>query len=172
MKMQAKDNAANGKPNKRQQRKHITQMSNEEITFLENVFAKNYYANNRKLIISEHVTNKINMGATDLDMSVVTRMLHQFKDCLIEYSHMKYRKGHGVENRRVLLRSKEVLYVKMDGCLSKCNFCMVVDIDRCEIVTTWFNHSFYNHVHLRLYRYDKNLNILNAKCNKRFDKRN
>lgn len=168
--MQAKDNARYGKPNSKQKRKHITQMSDEEISFIEKTFAENYYANNRKLTISTHVSDKINKGATDIDMSVVTRILHQFKDCLIEYSHITKYQGRCVSDRRVLLRSKEVLKVKMDGHNSKCNFCMVVDIDTCKIVTTWFNHSYYNHHHLRLHRYDENLNIINAKYYKSVDK--
>lgn len=168
--MQAKDNARHGKPNNKQKRKHVTQMSNNEIKFIRKELSRSLHTNKHKLTLSKHLVDKMDKGDTDIDMSVVTRMIHQFKDCLIEYSHMtKGKKGY-VTDRRVLLRSKEELTIQMDGRKSKCNLCVVINIDKCEIITTWFNNSYYNHHNLRLHRYDANLNILKAKCYKRVDK--
>jgi len=143
------------KRTKKQMKKHLMQMTNEELSFLEKKLKEI-----NQLNYSYHVLNKeISFDKTDIE-----KMLKQenLKDLIIEYNETPTKDGL---DRRVLLRGtevKDVLYTKENGetfnALS--NLCVVISLVSHRVITCYWNLANDNHNTIKWDRYNSDLKII------------
>ena len=143
------------KRTKKQMKKHITQMTDEEILFLEVSLKKI-----GKLSYSYHVLNKdISFNKADIEKILKEDNL---KNCIIEYNETYTQDGL---DRRVLLRGtdvKDVLYTKDNGEMFNAlsNLCVVISLVKHRVVTCYWNLANDNHDTIKWDRYNSDLKII------------
>lgn len=130
---------------KEQIKKHYTQCTNEEITYL---------ANRAKCItnirLSKHAKEKdITINLNDVKKILKSKDL---KKCIIEYNETN-------GDKRILIRSKEQFPTNVNNSTVYCNLCIVLSLIKNEIVTAYFNSVKDNHDNINIKRYDANLKI-------------
>lgn len=159
MKLIGKDEANTLRKTKHQQKKHISQMTPEEIKVIKKIVFRSLNANNNRIKISTHVIDKMIDKRTDYEVRAVRTMLEHLDQHLIEYSH-KTKNRVNVYKRRILLRSSEEFDVFLDDVVQPANLCVVLDIDTCTVITTYFCKANWHHPNLRMKRYNANLKII------------
>ena len=134
-----------------QQKKHYTQMSKEELTFL-----KSQIQNIKDIKPSWHLENKASIEYKMEDVFKVVTDL-DLENRIIEFNTTPSR---GAIDKRVLLRSKEVYSVDINGKQTNCNLCFVISIKTHELITVYYNEYNDSHNTIDWKRYDKNLKII------------
>lgn len=134
-----------------QKKKHYTQMSKDEIIFL-----KNQIKNIKDIKPSWHLENKV---LIKYKMEDVFKVINDedVENRIIEFNITPTRSK--IDNR-VLLRSKEVYPVDINGKLIDCNLCFVISLKSHELITVYYNESNDSHDTIDWKRYDKNLKII------------
>ena len=134
-----------------QQKKHYTQMSKEELAFL-----KNQIQNIKDIKPSWHLENKTSIKYKMEDIFKVVNDL-DLENRIIEFNTTPSRR---TLDKRVLLRSKEVYSVDINGKQTNCNLCFVISIKSHELITVYYNeyNDFHNTIDWK--RYDENLKII------------
>lgn len=131
---------------KGQQKKHYTQMTQEEIDYLYNEILKI-----SRLRVQSHMWDKIDKY--ELDAFFVRNILDRItKESIVEYNNGKR------HERRVVLADKRNPIEASDG--STMYLTVVIDIDDQYFVTLWVNDINDNHDTLNMNYYDKNLQII------------
>ena len=133
-----------------QEKKHYTQMSNEELTYLKN---KLHNLNKRNLIISTHARNKNEFNDTDIKQLP----FEVTNDMIIEFNRTEKR---GYIDKRVTVRSKKVYDVKINDKIEKCNIIAVFSLTTNRVVTVFWNLTTDKHESINMSRYNKDLKIL------------
>lgn len=130
-----------------QEKKHITQMTKDEINVIIN---KLYSLNVGQTKLSFHLQEKLDSEELSIYKSQMVRLLLDFE--IIEYNNTR-------GGNRVLLRglSKEKTISK--GKIEESNLCIVWDVDKNIIVTAYWNYSDDNHDNVDFSRYNKDLKI-------------
>lgn len=154
-----KDEANSHRVSKNQKKKHVKQMTQDEIAFIKKVVFRALNEHNNKIKVSPHVLDKMMEYRTDYEINAVRAMLEHLDKHLIEYSH-KTKNAVNVYKRRILIRSTEEFEVMLDHKVQPCHLCVVLDIDKCEIITTYWCKAQWQHPNLRMKRYNKNLKII------------
>jgi len=141
-----------------QQKKHVTQMTNEEIQYIQQSI-ESLTLNNMKF--AKHFFDK-NLGVSTKEVKEIIKS-QQYR--IIEYNRTPIR----IENRhdnRVLLRttvSKRVTHSHSNAVKpSIVELCIVVSITNNTVVTGYYNSVTDKHFSLNWDRYCKTLQILNA----------
>lgn len=134
-----------------QQKKHYTQMSKEELTFL-----KSQIQNIKDIKPSWHLENKASIEYKMEDVFKVVTDL-DLENRIIEFNTTPSR---GAIDKRVLLRSKEVYSVDINGKQTNCNLCFVISIKTHELITVYYNEYNDSHNTIDWKRYDENLKII------------
>ena len=134
-----------------QKKKHYTQMSKEELTFL-----KSQIQNIKDIKPSWHLENKASIEYKMEDVfKVVTDS--DLENRIIEFNVTPSR---GALDKRVLLRSKEVYLVDIDGKEVDCNLCFVISLKSHQLITVYYNEYNDSHDTIDWKRYDENLKII------------
>ena len=134
-----------------QQKKHYTQMSKEELAFL-----KNQIQNIKDIKPSWHLENKTSIKYKMEDIFKVVNDL-DLENRIIEFNTTPSR---GTLDKRVLLRSKEVYSVDINGKQTNCNLCFVISLKSHELITVYYNEYNDSHDTIDWNRYDENLKII------------
>lgn len=138
------------KQTENQRKKHITQMSSDEISFLKRRL-KQVYTSYKW---SPHFASSSRL----FNMMTIERLLRtpDIEDCIIEYNE----RGN---DRRVLLRSTFASQVLLEkegkNYETDANLCIVIDIYSGEIVTAYWNEVGDNHDNVNMKRYTADLKI-------------
>lgn len=134
----------------RQEKKHFTQFSQEELTYLEGEIRKL-----KKIIPSWHLTEKKDILVKKSDILKVIND-SDIKSLIIEYNETS--KSTGVD-KRVVLRSRESYSVYIDNNMIESNLCFVLSILEGEVITAYYNDINDNHDSIDWLRYNKDLKI-------------
>ena len=136
-------------------KKHRTQMSEQELTYIKQVLGPI-----PELKVSEHLERRRKEGKCDFQWtSLAKTLLFQFEEAIIEFNQVFNLDG-SVRGRRVLFRAKHVELAEIKGRgLVPCNLCFVVDIDCKSIITAYYNAVTDNHSSINWKRYDASLSI-------------
>lgn len=134
-----------------QVRKHVSQMSEHEINYLQNILGETW-ANVQRLNLSYHLRDKIASERTVYSRTLALDCLRDFRECLFEYNVKTYENGN--QSARVALRSKG--QIKHKG--KWCNQIIVVDIMSCVVVTSYLNEVNDHHETIDWSCYNENLN--------------
>lgn len=134
-----------------QKKKHYTQMSAEELAFLKLQIHKI-----KHLKSSWHLKNKNHIK---YDIKDIWKVIN---DENIEKRIIEFNKTHTKRmiDKRVLLRSKEVYPVNINGKIIDCNLCFVISLINHKLITVYYNESSDYHDTIDWKRYDKNLKIV------------
>lgn len=151
------------KKTKAQQKKHVSQMTSEEVNYLQ-AYTMNGLKRNKRLQVSSHTINKMIDNHTYCDTNEAKRCLHDLRNTIVEYSVKKY--ANNYRNKRVTVRSKEITLVEMNNETIPCNICYVIDIDKSRIITTFVNKVSDTHESINMTRYNKDLKIISRNRNK------
>lgn len=150
MKASQKINRGHIKGTKNQIKKHITQMSQDEISFL---------SRRIKMISGSYRFGKHFLTSGRLiNMMTIERLLNSIniQDCIIEYNQRD-------NDKRVLLRSTFSSSVTLEkngvNYLADANLCLVIDIYTGIIVTAYWNEVGDNHNNVNMRRYTSTLKI-------------
>lgn len=145
------------KKTKGQVKKHVSQMSKEEIQYL---------ARRVKLVSGSYKWTAHSLDSSRMfNMLTVERLLNSpdLEKCIIEYNETPSKKRKGFIEKRVLLRStfsKEVLLNhKGTSSLEEANLCISIDIMTGVVVTAYWNKVTDNHKNIDMRRYNKTLRI-------------
>lgn len=149
-----------GRKTPNQRKKHVKQMTKEEISFVRKVALRALHEHKRKIIVSTHVIDKMIDDRADYNQKRVIIMLENLEKHLVEYSHIEKNNGINVFKRRILLRDNEVVTVDDEGETKQCNLCIVYDIDYCTVITSFYNPVEFTHEKLNWRRYSKSLKII------------
>ena len=132
-----------------QVKKHMSQMSSEEIDYMKDKLR------NLNITLSRHLKEKE-------DTFYMVDFQNEMKDLnnlnIIEYNETLTR--NKFLDYRVLLRTNNTYEVNVDGRKEICQLCFVVSIKTGKIVTAYWNKSNDVHKSLNLSRYDKNIKII------------
>ena len=134
----------------RQEKKHFTQFSQEELTYLEGEIRKL-----KKVIPSWHLVEKRDILVKKSDILKVIKD-SDIKSLIIEYNETL--KSTGID-KRVVLRSRESYSVCIGDNTIECNLCFVLSILKGEIITAYYNDINDNHDSINWFRYNKDLKI-------------
>lgn len=133
-----------------QVKKHISQMTDEETTFI---------AKRIKMVYSRYKWHPHFLKSSRLfNMMTVERLLvsPNIKDCIIEYNQRE-------NDKRVLLRStfSSNVALEKDGIMvqADANLCIVIDIYTGVIVTAYWNEVDDHHGNVNMKRYTADLKI-------------
>ena len=138
------------KQTENQLKKHITQMSADEISFLKRRL-KQVYTSYKW---SPHFASSSRL----FNMMTIERLLRtpDIENCIIEYNQRD-------NDKRVLLRSEfsSNVMLEKDGVnyLTDANLCIVIDIFTGEIITAYWNEVGDNHSNVNMKRYTADLQI-------------
>jgi hypothetical protein len=132
------------KETKNQTKKHYSHFSDTEFHVLSAFI--NGIADSKVKILN-HARNHIPF----LNQSIVNQTLDNCQ--IIEFNVTN-------NSPRILVRSKKQLNIIVDGNLELAHVCIVIDIKKLEVITSYLNCSFDNHSSLNLDRYDATLDIL------------
>ena len=137
-----------------QRKKHIIQMSDFEKDLTKKV-VKNI--NLRRLVISPHLYEKMEKQGITFSLDIIYDTIKHFdvRENLIEVNR------NNDKSTRILLRSRKILDVNVNGRIEKCKLCFVINLDNGHIVTTYWNTLQNTKRIPNLSNYDKNLNIIN-----------
>jgi hypothetical protein len=141
-----------------QQKKHVTQMTREEISYLVQK-CKNIPL--QKVTISKHLLQKgISFKKADILTTLQTSNLNSL---IIEYNETP--KSNGSTDKRVLIRSnisKDVEFETKNGkkFTSPAQMCFVISLKTYEVITVYWNKSNDGHTTMDWSRYQKHLKIL------------
>lgn len=138
----------------RQQKKHYTQMTKEEIDLLRNATTNAY----DKLHVGIHAKEKEDFCGIQLIRKIIETGTYD----IIEYNITKY--GKNKVSKRVVIRSVEAFnrFASIRGGereWRKCNICIVLDINTGIIITTYYNLDKDSHTSINIRRYNKDLKI-------------
>ena len=143
-------NRGHSKVTKNQIKKHVSQMTQHEILFLERRI---------QLISGSYsIANHFLETGRLIDIMTVEQLLNSpnLQDCIIEYSKLG-------NCKRVLLRStfSSNITLKKNGVnyLAEANLCLVINIYTGHIVTGYWNEVEDNHNSVNMSRYDSALKI-------------
>lgn len=141
-----KDNIKNGyrTTNKEVQRKHYTQMTENEIIYLTN---KLNILNS--LAPVKHAQDKLDL--LDIQLKYIRKILHNIKT----YQILEYNTGKG-DDQRVLIRDVRILITDKK---TRVNANYVIDINTGKLVTVFVNEVQDRHEKLDLGYYNKELRI-------------
>lgn len=134
----------------KQQKKHYTQLSIEELDYLEKMLH-----NLKKIRPSWHLVEKKDILIKKKDILKVIKD-SEIRNLIIEYNTTK--KSYGID-KRVVLRSKEVYNVEIGENIIECNLCFVISILSGEVITAYYNNINDNHENIDWARYNKNLKV-------------
>ena len=135
-----------------QQKKHFSQFSENEYTYLENSL-KNIDLSS--ITVSRHLKSKdIKFDIEDIYDSLKSTHLNEM---IIEYNQTP--KGNLLD-KRVLIRSIAAYDVFINGKKEKCNLCFVISILTHELVTVYYNLADDKHTSIDMRRYNRNLKII------------
>lgn len=134
----------------KQQKKHYTQLSIEELDYLEKMLH-----NLKKIRPSWHFVEKKDILIKKKDILKVIKD-SDIRNLIIEYNTTK--KSYGID-KRVVLRSKEVYNVEIGENIIECNLCFVISILSGEVITAYYNNINDNHENIDWARYNKNLKV-------------
>lgn len=134
-----------------QRKKHISQMTSNEISFL--VYKIQHLD---KIIYSNHLLKK---HITFNEKTILkTLKSSNLKNCIIEYNETP---SKDFLDRRVLIRSEIAENVLINNNnYELCNLCFVLSIVSKKVITVYYNKSNDNHTSLNLNRYDNTLKII------------
>lgn len=163
MTIKATINKGQVKKTKAQQKKHVSQMTPEEVNYLQ-AYAMNGLKRNKRLQVSAHTINKMIDNHTYCDTNEAKRCLQDLRNTIVEYSVKKY--ANNYRNKRVTVRSKDITMVEMKNETIPCNICYVIDIDKSRIITTFVNKVSDTHDSINMKRYNKDLKIISRNKNK------
>lgn len=158
--MKAKDEANTQRITKGQKKKHVSQMTPEEIAFIKKVVFRSLNEHKNKLVVSTHLIDKMIDYRSDFDHRIALTTLEHLEHTLIEYSHKSKNNGVNIYKRRITVRSQIPQEVELDGKLTSCNMVFVLDMDECVVISSWFNKETYHHNNINWSRYNKNLKII------------
>lgn len=133
-----------------QEKKHYTQMTNEELTYLKN---KLHNMNKRNLVISTHARDKNEFNDADIKQLP----FEVTNDMIIEFNRTEKR---NFIDKRVTVRSKKVYDVNINGKIEKCNIIAVFSLTTNRVVTVFWNLASDMHESINMSRYNKDLKIL------------
>lgn len=136
-----------------QQKKHYTQLSNDELDYLVNKLREL-----KNIQPSWHLVEKKDILIKKLDVFKVINDKN-LKDLIIEYNVTPNR-FDGKDDRRVLLRSRESYNVNIGDKSLTCNLCFVISILKGEVITAYYNSVEDNHNSIDWTRYNKDLNVI------------
>lgn len=136
-----------------QEKKHYTQFTNEESLYLQEKIRS---LDTSKLKVSNHLSLKSTVSY-DIGDIIATMRSDDLTDIIIEFNSTK-KFDH--TDKRVLLRSKKVYDVEVDGNIKKCNLCFVISLLKNELITVYYNEYKDNHDTINWYRYNENLKII------------
>lgn len=134
-----------------QKKKHYTQLSEDELNYLENKLK-----GLKNIRPSWHLVEKKDILVKRLDIFNVIKDSN-LKELIIEYNVTLSRNG---ADKRVLLRSRDIYNVNIGDKNLKCNLCFVISISRGEIITAYYNSAEDNHDTINWERYDKDLKVM------------
>lgn len=134
-----------------QKKKHYTQLSEDELNYLENKLK-----GIKDIRPSWHLVEKKDILVKRLDIFNVIKDSN-LKELIIEYNVTPNRDG---DDKRVLLRSRDVYNVNIGDNNLKCNLCFVISILKGEIITAYYNSAEDNHDTINWGRYDKDLKVM------------
>lgn len=132
-----------------QTKKHFSQLDKEERQLLASI-VKSIRTQSNNLHLSNHTKNHIPFFSLKLASQVL-------ESCYIIEFNLTTKQG--IESPRVLLRSKKVLPIIVEGKVENANVCMVVDIKSNQIITAYLNTCTDKHTTLNLDRYTDDLDI-------------
>lgn len=137
------------KQTKSQTKKHYKQFTPDEKSILASV-VKSIRSHSDNLQLSNHTKNHIPFFSLKLASQVL-------ESCYIIEFNLTVK--HGTESPRVLLRSKKVLPIIVDGKVENANVCMVLDIKSNQIITAYLNTCSDKHSTIHMDRYTDDLDI-------------
>ena len=136
-----------------QLKKHYTQMSTKELkTLSKAILETNLF----------HISNHLNEKDNHINNDTIKMLLSQDSaiDNILEYNIVPiYVDGTYYVDKRVVLRSKRVEKVNMNGRLEKCNLIFVISLINRTIVTAYYNKVSDNHKSINMSRYCANLKV-------------
>lgn len=153
-------NIGHVKSTQNQQKKHRSQMTEEELSFLVKSVRTLKLSS---LKVSEHLLNKTDRVSFELGDIAFLLYSANLKDLILEYNEtITY---FGNKDRRVLFRDIESQDVEMKDAtgqtfLSHANLCFVLSIERNEVITVYWNFVRDNHSTINMFRYNPSLNII------------
>lgn len=125
-------------------KKHITQMTDSEIETLQDKISE-VLGSKRRLQFGKHAIER--MLERNVEGAEVMQAIRDVD--IIEYHLREFDDGRC--DNRVLLRSN----LQVSGT----NFCMVLSVDMCKVITIYLNNADDNHSTLNINNYDKSLAI-------------
>ena len=134
----------------KQEKKHYTQLSEEELSYLED----SIYSLGR-ITPSWHLVEKNNLLIKKNDILKILKDPN-IKDLIVEYNVTSSSKN---VDKRVLLRSRDVYMVDIDKSATECNLCFVISIIKGEVVTAYYNEIDDDHKTIDWNRYNKDLKV-------------
>ena len=133
-----------------QEKKHYTQLSEEELNYLEN---KIHRLKNIKP--SWHLVEKKDILVRKRDILSALKDSN-IKELIIEYNVTYKQKSI---DKRVVLRSREIYKVSTRDDIIECNLCFVISIIKGEVITAYYNNINDNHDTIDWNRYNENLKV-------------
>lgn len=143
-----------------QKKKHVTQMTPEEITCIKKQVFRALRENNNRIKTQVHLVDKIIDEVTDYDPKAFRQALEGLEHTLIEYSHKEKNNGANIYKKRITVKCKPIYKVILNGELTDCHLIVVMDINKSTVVTSWFNDVSDNHETINWSRYDQNTKII------------
>lgn len=145
------------KVTKGQQKKHIQQMTTDEVAYLRKEIR---YFPHWKVKQSKHLKRKmVSLNLQEVEDMLLDRKAERF---IVEYNETVLPTGD--TDRRLLLRSDKSRIVRFktrnkEVVEARANLCIVVSLDRFEIVTAYWNKVEDAHKTIQWHRYNEQLAI-------------
>lgn len=147
------------KTTKGQKKKHIEQMTREEIAYLKKQIK---LFPTWKAKMSKHLKRKmVTLDLNEVEDMLLDRNAERF---IVEYNETILESGE--TDRRLLLRSDKSRKVKFKTRRKKiveaeANLCFVISLDHYEIITAYWNKVDDGHTNVHWNRYNQSLKIAN-----------
>lgn len=153
-------NIGNIKRTKGQQKKHIKQMSQDEVSYLEKKLRR---INLKKVKLSNHLKERQAEIGFDFNHIIGVLRNKDIDKSIIEYNETVDRSGF--TDRRILLRNKKyqnVTFKTKNNTFfkAKANMCFVVSIETNQIITVYWNKVSDRHRSINWSRYNEDLEIV------------
>lgn len=132
--------------NKNVERKHVTQMSNEEIDYLVDLLNDLDY-----LQFTNYSYGRLD--ALGIDEDYLTNMLHKFNDEMV----IEFNTGKSGYDKRVLIRDTKVVFSDKGEPL---NVCAVISVPTNKVITLYVNDLNDNHSTINFDYYNEDLKII------------
>jgi hypothetical protein len=146
------------KKTKNQKKKHVTQMTKEEVAYLKKEIKM---FPTWKAKASKHLKKKcVSLDLNDVQDTLLARNVEDF---IVEYNETL--NASGQMERRILIRVAKPKMVRFKTRKKKivealAHLCFVVSLDTWEIVTAYWNKASDEHAQLDWRRYSKHLRII------------